>query len=502
MCSSDLTTPVQNDDWVCEYGQSQIVKDNPGLPPILGDHRIPRVYRYDTRADKLTELTDMIKSASPDDANRLQMTAGIRAAGNFGGVALLGGPAIGTSINLFAFDTDTGAYLGSRTLSKYGNIRHFLVADDGLYAGVGVGANGGAGGYVLRWTGSKTDPFSFAEVGTLPAQAADLALFEGRIFITSWPGSADDFAPDLAPAIASTPTSIAAVWMSPKLSDGAPGLNPEDAAGWQKVWDVSSYEPDPVIARAYALGGLAAYDGQLYWGTMHVPMKATSLMLSTYPPKDEDALNETVNNSQRAISIYRGWGFGSSRQKVDMLYGATDLPAYDPTANAGAGAWAMQSTHQTPLYGGPGFGNPYNNYTWSMVVAGGKLYVGTMDWSYLAKELGDSTAAQLGLDPKMGDVLAQAPARAAAAATPGAVATDLPPAVYGGDLYAFTSPRKPATMINDTGLGNYLNYGIRNMVADGRTVYLGMANPMNLRTDPTDDVPEGGWELIKLRDGR
>ena len=29
-------------------------------------------------------------------------------------------------------------------------------------------------------------------------------------------------------------------------------------------------------------------------------------------------------------------------------------------------------------------------------------------------------------------------------------------------------------------------------------LYLGMANPMNLRTDPTDDIPEGGWELISL----
>ncbi len=31
-------------------------------------------------------------------------------------------------------------------------------------------------------------------------------------------------------------------------------------------------------------------------------------------------------------------------------------------------------------------------------------------------------------------------------------------------------------------------------------VYAGMANPMNLLTDTTDDVPEGGWELISLED--
>jgi hypothetical protein len=36
------------------------------------------------------------------------------------------------------------------------------------------------------------------------------------------------------------------------------------------------------------------------------------------------------------------------------------------------------------------------------------------------------------------------------------------------------------------------------MVADD-ALYLGMANPMNLLTDPLDDKPEGGWELLRLR---
>jgi hypothetical protein len=53
--------------------------------------------------------------------------------------------------------------------------------------------------------------------------------------------------------------------------------------------------------------------------------------------------------------------------------------------------------------------------------------------------------------------------------------------------------------VDTTGLGNYLNYGIRSMTTDHRSaLYLGMANPMNLRTDKSDDVPEGGWELIRL----
>jgi hypothetical protein len=35
------------------------------------------------------------------------------------------------------------------------------------------------------------------------------------------------------------------------------------------------------------------------------------------------------------------------------------------------------------------------------------------------------------------------------------------------------------------------------MIADDN-LYLGMANPMNLLTDPDDSVPEGGWELLSL----
>lgn len=48
------------------------------------------------------------------------------------------------------------------------------------------------------------------------------------------------------------------------------------------------------------------------------------------------------------------------------------------------------------------------------------------------------------------------------------------------------------------GVGNYSSYGIRNMIGREDGLYLGMANPMNLLTDPFDEKPEGGWELIRL----
>jgi hypothetical protein len=47
------------------------------------------------------------------------------------------------------------------------------------------------------------------------------------------------------------------------------------------------------------------------------------------------------------------------------------------------------------------------------------------------------------------------------------------------------------------GVDNPSSYGVRTMIADD-ALYLGMANPMNLLTDPADDRPEGGWELLRL----
>ena len=108
---------------------------------------------------------------------------------------------------------------------------------------------------------------------------------------------------------------------------------------------------------------------------------------------------------------------------------------------------------------------------------GNRLYVGTMDWSYIVQDI---SAENPGIRP-------------ADLAVP-----PIDPAGYGGDLWVFPSTSDKAEAVSKTGLGNYLNYGIRTMVPDGPDLYLGMADPMNLRTDPTDDVPEGGWELIKL----
>jgi hypothetical protein len=454
----NLVKPSLNEDFTCEYGESQIAKANPQLPASVGDQRQPRIYLYDTHRRRMVEKTADVVGRTQADSNRLRTTLGLRAGGAHNGVVFLGGPSFGLSISLFAFDGYTGEYLGSQTISGYGNIRHFHVADRTLYAGVGVGRNGDSGGHVLRWTGDRANPFSFISVANLPSQAADLTDHQGRLVVSTW-----------SAANATSPEMVAGIWMSPEFDDGAPGLDESDAAGWTQVWNATEYDPERVVAATYGLGGLASYGGYLYWGTMHVPMKSTTVFMNVYPQPPGPARRTALVNTQRAFSVFRGKSFHNSHKRIELLYGESQLPVYDPAGNGGVGSWSSQPTGYVPKHGPSGFGHLYNNYEWIMTVADGKLFVGTMDWSYLAQHL---------LPPGEGNI---------------------DPTKFGGELWVFEHPHAPAKPVSTTGLGNYLNYGVRNMIADGNTLYLGMANPMNLRTDPTDDIPEGGWELIKLK---
>jgi hypothetical protein len=471
----DYVKPVANKDYTCEYGDSQAAKNDSAIPSYLGDMRAPEVWTYDTATGKSTNMSGQIRAKSPEDALRLSHTVGLRAAGNLGNVVLLGGPALEDSLNLFAFDATTKQYLGSVNFSNYGNIRTFLVADGALYLGVGIGRNGSAGGAVLRWTGGTDRPFEFATVAALPVQAADLTVYDGRIAATSWPAEQP-----------TTQQMLAGLWISPKLADGSPGLNPEDAAGWRQVWNARQYEPDRVVSATYGGGGIAAFDGYVYWGTMHVPMKSSTVHATVYPPADDAAAKEQAVKTQRAISIWRGKDLGLPTQKIELLYGESTLPAWDSASKT----WSDKSTNFTPLYGKSGFGYLFNNYTWRMAVVDNKLFVGTMDWSYLVKDLiqGGAQAAPVNTAAKR------------ALADPSSWHTPLiSPGAFGGDLWMFPSSTSAAQPVNTRGLGNYLNYGIRNMIPNSSGgLYLGMANPMNLRTNLKDLRPEGGWELITM----
>ncbi|MEW6381688.1 MAG: hypothetical protein AB1611_19085 [bacterium] len=464
--------PRETDSWVCEFGSSQYSRNYPYLPPAGGDWRPPHIYTYNTVARTLTEK-------SPQDP-AFRAMHGIRSAGSLGNIVFMGGPNALGGITLCAFLSDSGTYLGSKNLPAYTNIRKWVVVDNVLYTAV-RNATGQSKGSVLRWTGELAylpsnlpdlaRLFQFTVVGNLrDGEGAELAEHEGRLFVTTWPGN----------MLAGEEITTAGLYMSPPIPQG--GLTARDADGWTKVWQVDDYEPDWVTAATYGGGALASFDGYLYWGTMHVPFTSALAHFTIYgmPDNPEDILT-AVLATYRPISIFRGRNFNNN-PRMQLVYGMPYLPKYVPPGDdpsSQAGHWEIVPTKMgPPIWGLSGFGNFFNNYTWTMSVYNNRLFIGTMDWSYfVGEQMSEFLDFTIGSVP---DTLLQ-----------------LPTHFFGADLYRIESSRTPAVPESLAGVGNYTSYGIRTMLADD-ALYLGMANPMNLLTDPDDDLPEGGWELIRL----
>ena len=497
-----LESKIQTDSFVCTAV---------GADPTDHDQtnfRAPNVFVYDEAAEALVPLTNAILASGGLDAYRLGTTVGLRSAATNDGVVFLAGPSATSGINVFAFDAATRDYLGSSTLPSYSNIRKWLVVNGQLYAGVARPApavsDGDAvatvvdpsGGALLRWTGDLADPFQFEEVGLIPGgEAAELVEHQGRIVVGTWP-CCESF--DTGWLTSGVP---AGVYVSPDLgSDGMLTAADVDTP-WTKVFSFDQYEPDMAIARSYGTGALASYGGKLYFGTMHVPMmslmayemgRQAAATEGTVTAESIGGLTGTLSevgedvtslvNSYRTISVFRAADITSASPTVELLYGESALPAFDYPD----GGWSTTATGFTPLYGPSGFGNVWNNYTWSMAVYDGQLFVGTMDWSYLIHDMLTSGAPDIPAD------LATALEK---------LQTDFPDPAgqhMGGDLWRFASPTSPAVAESHAGIGNYTSYGVRNLLATSQALYAGMANPMNLLTDTTDGIPEGGWELLRL----
>ena len=522
-----------NDEYVCEFAYSQYIEnlladlpsfidtdniDISELPlEIIGDWRPPKIYVYNTLTKTLTDKTPRINPLFTYPETLLNATIGIRSAGTLGNVVIMAGPSALGGIDLYAFNASTGDYLGfgnlnalpGEDITAINNIRKWLTVDDVLYTTVGVTyAGGSTGGKVLRWTGSADNPFEFEVVGTLDSAGAELALHEGRLFVSTWAGSGEMGAP-------SDNNNPAGIFMSPIIPQG--GL-PASSADWDKVWSVTDYEPDPVMAATYGGGALVSFDGYLFWGTMHVP-ELSYLSLLGYIAEQagsnrqvwfqdagtrEDHYNYYWDTyryyreilrfmaSQRAISIFRGKNFGQDGEAptIDLVYGQQELPVFSLTPDTIEDSQEISTYGEevigrnivnfiakfnfepnnmggaAPLHGPSGFGNAYNNYTWTMRVFDHQLYVGTMNSTMLLEDL-------------------------------------IPTSLYqsysrGANLFRFANADAPAIPEHLYGVGNDTNYGIRTMVSDD-ALYLGTANPMNLAKDD-QGKNIGGWELIKLGD--
>ncbi len=441
---------------VWEFGASQY----PGLPDLLrtyiGDWRPPTIFQYNALTNELIDRT-------PNDP-RINTTLGLRSAGTANGVVLLAGSTIyQVGINVFAFNAYTGKYLGSTTLMDYSNIRRWLNVNGQLYTSAQKTLQIGSAGSVLRWKGNLAAPFVFETVGNLDNEGAYLAYHEDRLFVGTWPSVS--LITGLIKGVETVPAPCG-IWMSPKL--GLTGLNTLSAYGWKKVWTPASYEPDPSIVGGYAIGAMESYGGALYWGNITFPAQGYRSFYNYYGyfPSNSD-----FNNTERTPLVLKATGFGRKNEQpvVELLYGDAQVPVYTPNGE-GSGTWAMQNNLMGSggTYGSSGFGDYTNRYVWSSAVYNDKLYFGTFDITALSYH--------------------------------GRVADGTAGANVGADLWVFNTPNSGAVAVSRSGCGNQLNHGVRNMVSTWFGLYLGTANSANLLTDPDDDIPDGGWELLRLMD--
>lgn len=486
-----MTTPMLNQTSVCEFGRSPSV--TVGVPPFipantipagLGDWRPPRLFTYAMGSSaQPVDLTTLSVNATTKSGilAGLAQTIGIRSAGSMDDpfnsghkIIIFAGPSLAQKLMMFAF-RDDGTFLVRKQFNEYNDIRRWVTTSDNkVFTGVGLTSagsalspSGDAGGAVLQWTppttatgNNVTDYLSFTPITYLDSDAAELTLAGDKLVAGTWPSSGHE----------------ASVWIADD-----PISTISTTTTWTRIWTVSDYDPDAVTAATYGAGAMAYYNGYVYWGTMHVPGQAFEAAEQAHPSSTSQEGLANFVGSYRAISIFRAQ-VNPTVENVELLYGEPQLPAYD----YGSGSWQAVDNNMggvAGLYGSSGFGNLFNNYTWSMAVYGGKLYVGTMDWSYLASQAWPELVVQLGLPADTPNPLNEI-------------------ATYGADLWRFPSETSAATAVFANGVGNYLNYGVRNMlsVEDAASanngLYLGMANPENLAT--TGGGPKGGWELLKL----
>ncbi len=491
--------PIKTDSWVCEFGGDT-------WDP-LGDQRPPKLYAYHSAAGTLEDLTS---GMPPADLEELAKVIGIRAAGSSDGVVLFAGPTIDGDVHMFAFATN-GSFLGSHEFADWTDTRRFAHLNGELYLGIGVGSIEGnpPGGMVMRWIGSAASPFDFEMVTYLVGETvAEITEHQGRLAAGTW----------AVPQVLGPLGGSSGVYLSP--DPGADGILSAADGDWDKIWEVADYEPDRINALVTGIGAMASYGGYLYWGTMHPPFLALAAHYGFYRDFYDD-INTTDASEEFLLAAALGTHRATSLWLADnlpgdpdifMLYGLPALPSFDPGTDPIPSDpivddyWSIVDTGWEPVWGISGFGNLFNNYTWSMTVNNGRLWVGTMDMQYLLMDAGatmlhsilDSQNMTLeeaieelvtsgNLDPMVAEILA-------------ALGDDDVLTTAGADLYYFPFPDAPAFPESLSGIDNFTSYGVRNMRSVNGKVYAGMANPMNLLTDTSDDVPEGGWELIRLED--
>ncbi len=474
-----FTTPYATASWACEFGSSPYAFLIPGLD-LIGDFRPGQILAYNKTTHAVTDLTPQDASLPFGVSAEVLVTRGMRFATTVGDLMIIGGPTLTGNVQLFFYRSDTLAYLGAATLPGYNSIRRAALVNGELYIAMGKPS----GGEVLKWTGSVNPApcascNSFEVVGEFDGLVAFIVEHEGRLFASTWP--------------AFDGTSVAKLFMSRPLN-GTPLTN-ADALSWTQVWDASEYDPDPLLAATYAGGAMASFDGYLFFGTMHLPDLGLGVFLGVHgAPTTEEDLLSTLYATLRPTVLFRGKDFGTPQQEIDLAYGAKTLPVFTPGGDFGT--WDsvpnnMPAGKKAPLFGYSGYTNPYNAYTWTMRVWDNRLWIGTLDTTFSFQQATSTVLRALESDPEIDPEDLQE-------ITDAVRAFFLPLSVQNGaDLLYMTDGDAPALPESLFGVGNFTNWGVRNLLELDGDLISAMANPSNLLGNPNDLLPEGGWELIR-----
>lgn len=462
----DVSKGYKNKCWVCEfesgtYGKNVHGAMSPEYVPY-SDTRLPRIYCYDTN----TGMAEDITPSGGDYDRMLQDCQGLRSAGYHKGVVFFGGPSlygadtqttVGSSF--FAYDADAEKFIGCNDMSdidgnKITDIRRWCVHNDILYCGVRVtDRNGRDRGAVLRWYGDKENPWQFKVVGWTANEAAELCIFDGRMYVGGW-GTASEKKNCLI--------------KGPVVPAG--GLKPVDIdePEWDIIWTYNSYDKNSVSPNFTYTAGLQVWNEKLYWGMFCASYVIPGLVTKMgYKDMTSPEALAFVLGQLRQTSFWRV----DSEDNIELLYGEKELPVWNRPLT-GEDTWTLVETGYTPVFGRAGFGQVFTAYTWTMAEYHDDLYVGTMNMENLFDAVTDDESGN-----KMFNIVK--------------MLTGVKEENYGFELLRWTSPNEAPRYVTKNGFGNGTAYGIRNFTLSGDDLYIGSASPFSLQK-------YGGWHLFKL----
>lgn len=492
---------------ICQFSKTAIDTDDLYCAGDSRDYRPPTAYRFDERTNETLPVLDRLEGAH---LARLNRTIGLRAAGNRNGVVLFAGPSRDYgSVMMFACRATNGEFLDSMEFHGANDVRKFTQdAVHDMYVGLSFGDGTGK---IFRYAGSVEDPLVFHLVARLRGCPAELSFYYDKLLVGTWPIGGDltrwrHARPGglyLSPAPIDSLPAIVIGTDDAVCSDSASVCAADETTDWQRVWSISDYEPDPLARLQYGLSASVQVDEFVYWGTVRPPNLPTTgqffkQLIATFYPGAEENLNvfQAEKYAHRPCLLLRGRYLGSDRPEIELLYGEVFLPVY----NLNTSSWTLQRSlveNKVPLLGRSGFGNVFNAYLWSMVhVPPDKLLIGTFDAANATSSetpLREQACHLTGYDASKVDSNSRDDGY-------------LEP-VLGAGLFLLNvsamQPLRPATWLSLDGLGNSLNYGIRNLVprdeqSTPESPLPPTAQVMVGTADGFNTAPRSGWELLSL----